>query len=89
MGYNTSKIRDNDPVVQVDLWASSQSETFPCTGEDLDLVADRVDAILLGISPVTGTYLWEKKTESSQFEDDTGIFHAARRYAFRYSVIDV
>jgi hypothetical protein len=34
VGYCTSKIRDNSPTIQVDVWVSSADESFPCTGED-------------------------------------------------------
>jgi hypothetical protein len=87
-GYNASRVRDNYPVAQVDIWATAASETFPRSQEDVDLIADRADAVLLGLTPVTGTFGWEKISESSQFEDNTSIIHAVRRYNFRYNVTD-
>jgi hypothetical protein len=92
VGYNTTaKIRDNEPTIQIDLWCSAQSETFPCSGEDLDLVADRVDAVLLdSTSSVSGSKegTWRKTTSSQQLENDTGIWHNALRYTFQYSTTD-
>ena len=46
VGYiNVAKIRDNSPTVQVDVWVSSADESFPCTGEDADLIANRIDRL--------------------------------------------
>jgi hypothetical protein len=88
-GAAITKHRDANPTVQVDIWISSASEEFPCTGEDADLIANRIDSILLDASsPVTGTGVWEKTTESQQYESDTQIWHSALRYSFQYSLFD-
>ena len=91
VGYCTTKIRDSTPTVQVDVWVSSAEASFPCTGEDADLIAERIDAILLdATSPVTGTKAgtWKKAGSSQQEEDDTRIIHNALRYSFEYSTTD-
>ncbi len=91
VGYCTSKKRDNTPTIQVDVWVSSADESFPCTGEDADTIANRVDEILLDAdTPTTGTLAgtWQKTTSSQQHEDDTRIWHNALRYSFQYSKTD-
>ena len=88
-GYSGSKVRENAPTIQVDVWVSSADESFPCTGEDADLIAERIDEVLLdGTTPVTGTTSWEKMGSSQQHEDETAIWHNALRYTFRYSALD-
>lgn len=88
-GYSGSKVRENSTAIQVDVWVSSADESFPCTGEDADLIAERIDEVLLdGTTPVTGTTSWEKIGSSQQHEDDTAIWHNALRYSFRYSALD-
>lgn len=92
VGYTTTaKIRDNSPTIQVDVWVSSADESFPCTGEDADLIANRIDELLLDAdTPTTGTMAgtWQKTSSSQQFEDDTRIWHNALRYSFKYSKTD-
>lgn len=92
VGYTTTaKIRDNSPTIQVDVWVSSADESFPCTGEDADLIAERIDALLLNASsPVTGTIAgtWQKTSSSQQHEQDERIWHNALRYGFAYSMTD-
>ena len=88
-GYSGSKVRENSPTVQVDVWVSSADESFPCTGEDADLIAERIDEILLdGTTSVTGTTSWQKSGSSQQHENDERIWHNALRYSFRYSALD-
>jgi hypothetical protein len=88
-GYRASKVRDSTSVLQVDVWVSESEGTFPCTGEDADLIAERIDEILLdATAPISGTRGWVKTTASQQFENDTCIWHNALRYAFRYSLTD-
>jgi len=88
-GYNNSKVRDNNPVLQVGVWVSANADGFPCSGEDADVIVGRIDAILLdAASPIPGTSGWMKVTSSQQYEGDTGLWHNAARYSFRYSVID-
>jgi len=91
VGYNSSRRRDNNPTVQIDVWVSSADESFPCTGEDADLISNRIDELLLNsLSPVTGTMAgsWEKSSSSQQHEADPQIWHNALRYSFGYSVLD-
>lgn len=88
-GAATTGRRDADPTLQVDIWVSSAGESFPCSGEDADMIANRIDETLLDASsPVTGTAGWSKTTESQQNEDEPGIWHNAIRYSFSYSMTD-
>lgn len=88
-GYRGSKVRENSATIQVDIWVSSADESFPCTGEDADLIAERIDEVLLdGTTPVTGTTSWQKSGSSQQNEADERIWHNALRYSFRYSALD-
>ena len=88
-GYSGSKVRENSATIQVDVWVSSADESFPCTGEDTDLIAERIDEVLLdGTTPVTGTTSWQKSGSSQQHENDERIWHNALRYSFRYSALD-
>lgn len=89
VSYATFRTRTNDPVLQVDIWVRENREEFPSTGEDLETIANRVDAVLLdAAAPVSGTRLWRKISGSQQFEADTKIWHAALRYAFQYRLTD-
>ena len=92
VGYTTTaKVRDNSPTIQIDIWVSSADESFPCTGEDADLIAERIDQLLLNASsPITGTVAgtWQKTSSSQQHEEDTRIWHNALRYSFAYSTTD-
>lgn len=92
VGYTTTaKTRDNSPTIQVDVWVSSADESFPCTGEDADLIAERIDQLLLNASsPTTGTMAgtWQKTSSSQQHEEDERIWHNALRYSFQYSTTD-
>jgi hypothetical protein len=92
VGYTTTaKTRDNSPTIQVDIWVSSGDESFPCTGEDTDLIAERIDELFLdATSEVTGTKAgtWEKMGSSQQHESDERIWHNALRYSFEYSITD-
>lgn len=81
VGYNASKHRDNSPTLQVEVWIKT-------TGEDADAIADRLDEIYLSSTPVTNTRSWYRATRSSQYEDDTNMFHVSIRYTFAYSVQD-
>jgi len=85
------KTRDNSPTVQIDVWVSSADESFPCTGEDADMIAERIDQLLLDASsPVTDTRAgtWQKTSSSQQHDEDTRIWHNALRYTFEYSLTD-
>lgn len=92
VGYTTTaKIRDNSPTIQIDVWVCSADESFPCTGEDADLIAERIDQLLLNASsPTTGTMAgtWQKTSSSQQHEEDERIWHNALRYSFQYSTTD-
>jgi hypothetical protein len=88
-GAATTKRRDANPTVQIDVWVSSASEDFPSTGEDADEIANCIDSILMDASsPVTNTTGWERTTESQQHEGSENIWHNALRYSFRYSMTD-
>ena len=90
-GYNAIKKRDNYPTLQVDVWVSSADEAFPCTGEDADTIANRIDAVLLdSTSAVTGTTegSWRKISSSQQYEPEERIWHNAIRYSFQYTITD-
>lgn len=90
-GYNTTKVRDNTPTIQVDIWVSSADESFPCTGEDADQIAEQVDKVLLdSTSPVAGTLAgsWVKASSSQQHDYETSIWHNALRFSFQYQVTD-
>lgn len=88
-GYRGSKVRENSPAIQVDVWVSSADESFPCTGEDADLIANRIEEVLMdGTTQVTGTTSWQKVSSSQQHENDERIWHNALRFSFRYSALD-
>ena len=79
-GYNTDLHRDNESVVQVDVWSKkSVLETLN--------IANRCDTILVTDS-VGGTYGWQKISDSDIFEDDTRLYHKAMRYSFGYVIDD-
>ena len=91
VGYDAVHVRDHACTVQVDIWVSSSDETFPCTGEDTDLIAERIDELLLNSrSEVVGTRAgsWQKVSSSQQYEADEMIWHNALRYSFEYSKTD-
>jgi hypothetical protein len=89
VGYRVTRKRDNSPILQVDIWVSGDDESSPNSGEDADLIAERVDELLLDASsPLTGTGQWARTTSSQQFEEDTRIWHNALRYTFQYSITD-
>jgi hypothetical protein len=87
-GYNTYRNRDNSPTLQVDIWIDPNQETSPCTGEDADLIADRVDEILFAPRAVTGTHGWNRTSRTTQHDEDIGGIHIALRYSFGYSLTD-
>lgn len=88
-GSINSGHRDAAPTIQVDIWISDLHEGFPCTGEDADTIANRIDEVILHpATAIAGTYGWSKTTESQQHEDDTGIWHNAIRYSFQYTLQD-
>jgi hypothetical protein len=91
VGYNTVKTRDNSPTIQIDVWVSSADESFPCTGEDCDLIANRIDELLLdSTAEVTGTRsgTWKKASASQQQDQETNIWHNALRFTFEYAKTD-
>lgn len=87
VGYAISGHRDNSSTIQIDIWISKSHEGFPCTNDDLDVIAQRIDEFLFHTG-VTNTHLWDKVSTSEQFEPDTGLFHKALRYSFRYNLQD-
>lgn len=87
-GYNTWKTRDQNPTLQVDIWVSTNQEFPPCTGEDADLIADRIDVILFAPDAIAGTRGWSRTSSSTQHDEDIGGVHIARRYSFKYKTTD-
>lgn len=88
VGYNTTRRRDNSPTLQVDVWIATNQEEPPCTGEDADWIAERLDTIVFSPVPITGTRNWAKVSGSTQNDEDIGGIHISRRYSFDYSLID-
>ena len=89
VGYRVTRVRDNSSVLQVDVWVSGDDESAPNSGEDADLIAERVDEVLLdAASPVAGTGQWSRTSSSQQFEEGTRVWHNALRYSFQYSIRD-
>ena len=87
-GYNTWKTRDQNPTLQVDIWIDTNQEAHPCTGEDADLIADRIDSILIAPDAIAGTWGWSRTSSSTQHDEDIGGVHIARRYSFKYKTTD-
>ena len=89
VGYNSSKHRDSTPTIQIDVWVSSNDETFPSSGEDADIIANRIDEVILNpTTPITGTFGWSKDTESQQHDNEVNIWHNALRFSFRTTLQD-
>lgn len=89
VSYCRFRTRTNDPVLQADIWVNGNAEESPRTGEALELIANRVDEVLLDAeNPVSGTRMWRRITSSQQFEEDTKFWHAALRYSFQYRLTD-
>lgn len=85
--YNHFKTRDQQPTLQVDIWINTDQDDAPCTGEDADLIAERIDEILF-VSPPSGTHGWSRTSSSTQHDEDIGGVHIARRYSFSYATTD-
>ena len=79
-GYNANKYRDNESVVQIDVW-SKESRLEAVN------IANRIDTILVTDS-VTDTFGWQKVGDGDMFESDTRIYHKALRYSFWYEIDD-
>jgi len=75
-------------IIQVDIWASSDSDTSPNTGEDVDLIEQRLDwnFIYDTLHVVVGTFGWKGITSSQQYEEDTRLWHNTVRYGFEYLI---
>lgn len=86
-GYNLFRTRDQSPTLQVDIWIDTNQDDAPCTGEDADLIAERIDEILF-VSPPSGTHGWSRTSSSTQHDEDIGGVHIARRYSFSYALVD-
>lgn len=86
-GYNFFRTRDQSPTLQADIWINTDQEDPPCTGEDADLIAERIDEILF-VSPPSGTHGWSRTSSSTQHDEDIGGVHIARRYSFSYVLVD-
>ena len=88
-GYFASKVRDNSPTIQVDIWLSSEHETFPYTNDDCKAIATIVDVLLIGTG-LTNTRGWKRVSSSGPSPDpsDNRVIHMARRYAFDYTITD-
>lgn len=87
VGYNTFRTRDQSPTLQVDVWIDTNQADSPCTGEDADDIAERIDYVLFS-SPPTGTRSWSRTSSSTQHDEDIGGIHIARRYSFAYQTTD-
>jgi hypothetical protein len=87
-GYNSTGRRDKSPTLQIDIWISTNQETAPCTGEDADEIADRIDEILYSSTPITGTHNWAQSSASVQDDSDIGGIHVTLRYSFKYGLTD-
>jgi hypothetical protein len=87
-GYNRFRNRDNSPTLQVDVWINTDQEDSPCTGEDADMIAEKIDELLFAPDAVPGTYGWTRNSRSTQNDTDIGGIHIASRYSFRYTVTD-
>jgi len=80
VGYMSSKKRDNNPILQCDIWSkSSRQKTYE--------IADILDEILMSWA-VTNTRCWIKVSDGDMYESDTGIFHKPIRYSFEYTITD-
>lgn len=80
VSYDTFKKRDQNPLVQVDIWSKkSRQETYN--------VADRIDKLLVA-DTVSGTYGWNKVSDGDLFESEFNIFHKPLRYSFAYTLDD-
>lgn len=86
-GYNLFRTRDQSPTLQADIWIDTNQDDAPCTGEDADLIAERIDEILF-VSPPSGTRGWSRTSSSTQHDEDIGGVHIARRYSFSYVLVD-
>ncbi|MDD1728680.1 MAG: hypothetical protein LUQ50_06380 [Methanospirillum sp.] len=87
-GYNSFRNRDSSPTLQVDIWINTDKEDSPCTGEDADMIAEKIDEILFAPDAVAGTYGWTRNSRSTQNDTDIGGIHIAIRYLFGYVVTD-
>lgn len=87
-GYNTYRNRDNSPTLQVDIWIDTNQEDSPCTGEDADMIAEKIDEILFAPAAVAGTHGWSRNSSTTQDDSDIGGIHIALRYSFGYSLTD-
>jgi len=86
-GAYTTRRRDATCTIQIDIWIKSAGDAFPCESEDADLIQSRVEEVLLNpVSPVTGTWGWEKNSESQQ--EDRGLWHNVVRFQFSCGLID-
>jgi hypothetical protein len=90
-----SLISRDDSDLQVDIWVSSEGGTspdnlpYPQTGEDADLIEDRLNTILVRDTKnlVPGTFGWSIISHSQQNEGtDTGLFHNLVRYRLSYYI---
>lgn len=80
VGYQSSKERENSPVVQLDVWSNkSFLETIN--------VANQID-VLLNDTGIDSEWALVKVGDSDQFEPDTRLYHKTLRYGFVYKVDD-
>jgi len=87
-GYNRYRNRNNSPTLQVDVWINTFQEESPCTSEDADMIADKIDELLFAPDAVAGTYGWTRNSRSTQNDADIGGIHIAIRYSFGYVIND-
>lgn len=80
VGFIAVKTRDQYPIVQIDCWTKKSFQ-------EAYLIADLVDILCIGDN-ITGTFAWQKVSDSDQFEADVHVFHKALRYSFQYVITD-
>jgi len=81
VGYSTFKTRDDDNIIQCDVWSKkSRHQTYQ--------IATRMDAVLVA-DTVPDTRSWIKiGPGGDMFERDTRIYHKPIRYSYAYTITD-
>lgn len=79
VGYNSSKNRWHDNVLQIDIFSKTSWE------QTMEM-EEIVDKIL--IANITGTISWIKIYQNNLFEEDTNLYHKVIRYSFKYLITD-
>ena len=81
-------ISDENPSLKIGVWVSTSGNKAPKTGDDADLITDRVDFLLRRDAGnwVKPTHGWRKMSAFPQFEDATQLWHNTLNLSFRYHV---